>query len=209
MINAQGPTGYFVELEPAWWPLGDGTDPAEGIADALVETLAPEVEGPARTALHANLAIFAEWSQTLAPGERRSFALVRQPKLGRVDALLSWRYSRVADGVYDQYLELARNQKSTETVELVNQRVLEYTVPAGRAIAIHDVLLIRDGGLIQPARERCTVALFIDAEPVLVELHLATMDLSLFDDIVEYSIALISGENPGVPGLLEYHGEQL
>ena len=201
--------GFYVQLESAWWPLGDGTDPAAGIADALVKTLASHVEGPSKTALHANLVIFAEWAQSLAPGERRSFALVRQPEIGRVDALLSWRYSRVTDGVYDQYLALARDQASSATVELVNQRVLEYAMPAGRAIAIHDVLLIRDGGLIQPARERCTVALFIDEEPVLVELHLATMDLSLFDDIVEYAIVLISGDNPGVPGMLEYRGEHL
>lgn len=198
--------GISMELDRAWWPLGDGTDPVEAIADALLSTLAPDLDGPPAIALRANLVTFAEWSQMLAPGERRSFALVRNPALGRVDALLSWRFSRIEGDVYDQYLALARSQESTERVELVNQRVLEYALPAGRAIAIHDVLIIRDGGLLQPARERCTVALFADAAPALLELHIATLDLSLFDDLVEYAMALVAGEQPGVPGQLEYRG---
>lgn len=193
-----------VELDGAWWPLGDGTDAAEAIADALITTLVPDLSGTVETALRANLVSFAEWSKMLAPGERRSFALVRDPQLGRVDALLSWRFSELDGGFYDQYLALARSQKSTDTVELVNQRVLEFSIPAGRAIAIHDALLIRDVGLLQPARERCTVALFVEGAPALLELHIATLDLSLFDDLVEYAMALVAGDNPGVPGRIEF-----
>jgi hypothetical protein len=198
---------FTVNLDGAWWPLGDGTDAPTDIADALMTTLIPGLEGPSAIALNANLVMFAEWAQMLAPGERRSFALVRTPELGSVDALLSWRYSETIDGLYERYLEIARDQHSTQTVELVNQRVLEYEIPTGRAIVIHDSLIIRDGGLIQPARERCTTALFLNSGPYLVEQHLATMDLALFDDIVEYSLGLLSGENPGVPGLLQYRGE--
>ncbi|MGL4339156.1 MAG: hypothetical protein ACRCSP_01850 [Rhodoglobus sp.] len=193
-----------VELDRAWWPLGDGSHPVEAIADALMSTMVPDLAGPTATALRANLVSFAEWSQMLAPGERLSFALVRRPESGRVDALLSWRFSRIDGDVYDEYLSLARSQKSTERVELVNQRVLEFTLRHGRAIAIHDILVIREGGILQPARERCTVGFFIESESALIELHLATLDLSLFDDIVGYAMALLAGENPAVPGYLEH-----
>jgi hypothetical protein len=166
----------------------------------------PDLEAPAATALRANLVSFAEWSQMLAKGERRSFALVREPALGIVDALLSWRYSAVEGDLYADYLALAAAQRSTETVELINQRIEEYRVPSGRAIAIHDFLVIREGGVLQPARERCTVAVFPDNASVLIELHIATMDLALFDDLVAYAIALVSGERPALPGRLEYRG---
>ena len=193
-----------VKVSTAWWPLGTGALKPEVIADALVEALAPHVEGPAATALRANLTGFAEWSQLLASGQRRSFALVRSPELGRVDALMSFRYSNTAGSDYDLYLDIARNQRSTESAELVNQRVLEYAVPTGRIIAVHDVLVIRDGAMQLPARERCTVALFLSGQPMLVELHIATMDLLLFADIVDYAVAIVSGADPPIPGVIEY-----
>ncbi len=196
-----------IQLDAAWWPLGDGTDAPEEIADVLVETLVPELPAAEAAALRAHLASFAEWSQSLAPGPRRSFVLVRTPELGRAEALLSMRYLESAEGVYEKYLSLAHEQRSTENVELINQRVLEYTLPGGRAIAVHDVLLFRTGGIQQPARERCTLAFFPSAANVLIEFHLATIDLALFDDIVEYALALASGDDPGVPGLLQYRGE--
>ena len=196
-----------IQLDAAWWPLGDGTDAPEEIADVLVQTLQPELPAAEAAALRAHLASFAEWSQSLAPGPRRSFALVRTPQLGRVDALLSMRYLESADGVYEKYLALARDQHSTDEVELVNQRVLEYTLPTGRAIAVHDILQFRTGGIQQPARERCTVGFFPTAANVLIDFHVATIDLALFDDIVEYTLALAAGDDPGVPGLMQYRGE--
>lgn len=196
-----------LEVDTRWWPLGAGNVEPGVLADALIERLAPEVEGPEATALRANLTGYAEWARMLAPGQRRSFALVRSPERGRVDALMSFRYSATPASAYDRYLELARGQESTDTVELVNQRVLEYQVPAGRIIAVHDVLVIRDGAVQLPARERCTAALFLAGEDRLVELHLATLDLLLFADIVDYAVAMVSGQQPEVPGVLEYRGE--
>ncbi|MBG6056296.1 hypothetical protein IWX81_002728 [Salinibacterium sp. CAN_S4] len=193
-----------IQLDRAWWPLGDGTDSAAEIADALITSLVPTLGEPSVTALRSDLVSFADWSQSLAPGERRSFALVRYPEQGRVDALLSWRFSRIEGDVYDDYLALARSQQSTDRVELVNQRVLEFTLGLGRAVVVHDILLMREGGVLAPARERCTIGFFVDSEPALIELHLATMDLSLFDDIVEFALALVAGQDPGVPGQLEH-----
>jgi hypothetical protein len=195
-----------VDLDAAWWPLGDGTDAPADIADALATRLVPELKGPEGVALKASLVSFAEWSQSLSAGSRRSFALVRTPQLGRVDALLSMRFTDSMEGVYERYLSLTQDQRSTDTVDLVNQQVFEYALPLGRAIAIHDVLVIRSGGLQQPARERCTLALFPQERPVLIEFHLATLDLALFDDIVDYAVTIASGLNPGVPGLLQYDG---
>src|SRR5690606_26063468 len=117
--------------------------------------------------------------QSLAPGERRSFALVRDPRGGRVDALLSTRYSALAEDIYDEYLALARSQRSTERVELMNPEIEERTLPGGRAIAVHDYVVFRDGGVQQAARERVTVAYFPSADPTLIELHIATPDLAL------------------------------
>jgi hypothetical protein len=190
-------------VDKAWWPLGDGTDPAEGVADALIDTFAAELATPARSALRANLVAYAEWSQSLTPGERRSFALVRDQRLGQVDALLSWRYSALADDIYAEYLSLARNQRSTPRVELVNPVIEERRLAGGRAIVIHDFVVFRDGGVQQAARERVTVAYFLDAAPALIELHIATPDLTLFDDIVEHAVGMVSGEVVGVPGYLE------
>lgn len=197
------PVAPHILLDRAWWPLGDGSDPTDGVADALLSTLAPHLTGPAARALRANLVAYGEWALSLAPGERRSFALVRDLQLGRAEALLSWRYSLLADDVYDEYLALANAQESTARAELVNKVVAETMLPGGRALTIHDFVVFTDGGVPQPARERCTVAFFLDAAPALIELHIATPDLSLFDDIVGYAVSLLSGEPVGVPGYLE------
>lgn len=197
---------FAIELDRAWWPLGDGNFEPEAIADALVETMAPPLDENTKTGLHAHLSAYARWAQSLAPGSRRSFVLVRDPAAGRADALASWRYSTVEGDVYDRYLDIARAQKPTEDFDLVNQRILEYRLPAGRAIAVHDFVVDLRGGLAQPTKERCTLALFPDGEPLLIELHLATIDLALFDDMVAYAVALMSGELVPPPGRLEYTG---
>ena len=197
---------FAIQLDRAWWPLGDGNFEPEAIADALIETMAPSLDDQASTGLRAHLSAYARWAQSLAPGSRRSFVLVRDPSEGRADALVSWRYSTVEGDIYDQYLSIARAQQPTEDFDLVNQRILEYRLPAGRAIAVHDFVVDLRGGLAQPTKERCTLALFPDGQSLLIELHLATIDLALFDDMVEYAVGIMSGEVLPPPGRIELTG---
>jgi hypothetical protein len=132
-----------------------------------------------------------------------SFALVRDVTTARADALLSWRLSEVDEGAYERYLASARELASTDAVELVNPSAEEASVPIGRAIVVHDIAYTRTPGVQNPARERCTVAVFPDGTAALLEITVSTIELSLFDDLPDYVLRLASGEQPGVPGYRE------
>jgi hypothetical protein len=198
--------GFTLSLDGSWWPLGDGSDPVESVIDVLIENLAPNLAPAEERGLRASLAVHAEWARSLAQGQRRSFALVRQPSSARADALLSWRFGEAPEGAYETLLASARGQESTETVELVNPSVTEMRVPLGRAIVIHDIAYSRTAGVQRPARERCIVAVFPDGSDALLELMISTIDLSLFDDLPDYLLRLAAGEELGVPGYRESVG---
>lgn len=194
---------FTLSLPSVWWPLGDGTDPIGDVIDVLFEHYQPELEPAEERGLRASLAVHAEWARSLAPGERRSFALVRDARTARADALLSWRFGVAPEGAYEHILESAKALRSTETVELVDPSVVETRVPLGRAIVIHDVAYARTPGIQQPARERCIVALFPDGSDALLELNLSTIDLSIWDDLPDYLLRVASGEELPVPGYPE------
>ncbi|QNO38145.1 hypothetical protein H4J02_03700 [Protaetiibacter sp. SSC-01] len=194
---------FTLSLAPQWWPLGDGSDPIDAVIDVLIERLAPELAPAEERGLRASLAVHAEWARTLAPGQRRSYALVRDPETARADALLSWRYGEAPEGAYEHMLASARAQTSTDTVELVDPSVVETRVPLGRAIVVHDVAYARTPGVQRPARERCIVAVFFDDSDALLELTVSTIDLALFDDLPEYVLRLAAGEELTAPGYPE------
>ncbi len=197
---------FTLSIDRAWWPLGDGTDPIEQVLDVVLAHNAPELPPAEERGLRASLAVHAAWAASLAPGQRQSFALVRDATTARADALLSWRLSEVDAGAYDRYLESARELASTDTVELVNPSVEEATVPIGRAIVVHDIAYTRTPGVQNPARERCVVAVFPTGTPALLEITVSTIELSLFDDLPDYVLRLASGEELGVPGYRESVG---
>jgi len=194
---------FTLQLSTAWWPLGDGTDPIEEVIDVLIERLAPDLAPAEERGLRAGLAVHSEWARSLAPGERQSFALVRDPATGRVDALLSWRFGEAPEGAYEHLLTSARAQESTDDVELVNPSVVETRVPLGRAIMVHDIAYTRTAGVQRPARERCIVAIFPDGTEALLELTVSTVDLSLFDDLPDFLLRLAAGEAVPAPGYRE------
>jgi len=203
-VNA--PETFTLQLSPAWWPLGDGSDPIDAVVDVLIGQLAPDLEPAEERGLRASLAVYGEWAGSLAPGERRSFALVRDPATARADALLSWRFGEAPEGAYEHLLASARAQSSTDTVELVNPTVVETRVPLGRAVVVHDIAYARTAGVQRPARERCVVAVFPDGTDALLELTVLTIDLSLFDDLPDYLLRVASGEALPAPGYREVDG---
>jgi len=192
-----------LSIDRAWWPLGDGSDPVEAVLDVLIEHLAPDLPTAEEQALRASLAVYADWAASLSSGQRNSFALVRDPARGRADALLSWRLGEIPADGYERFLASARAMHSDSVVELVNPTVSEVELPVGRAIVVHDIAYSRTPGVQRPARERCIVAIFPTDEPVLLELSVSTIDLSLFDDLPDYVLRLASGEELGVPGYRE------
>ncbi|MCS0500352.1 hypothetical protein [Protaetiibacter mangrovi] len=195
-----------LSLDRSWWPLGDGGDPIEAVLDVLIENLAPDLAPAEERGLRASLAVHAEWARSLPAGERSSFALVRDPSTARADALLSWRFGEAPSGAYDELLASARSRTSTDQVELVRPTTVETTVPAGRAIVIHDIAYTRTPGVQRPARERCIVAVFPTDSDALLELTASTIELSLFDDLPDYLLRIAAGEELGVPGYRESVG---
>ena len=179
-------------LEDSWKPLpAAGTD-----AESAVETI---VAGFALTdslaaALTLAISRASDYANALAPGERRSFALIGDPLLARVDAVLSVRLSRVASDAYEQYLALAQGAtEANPAVEVIDRTLLEVDLPAGRAIASHDFTLNRhEDGVPQPALERALVALFIGDAPALIEFSLAAQDLTVFEDMTGYLLGVVS-----------------
>lgn len=200
---------FVLSIDRAWWPLGDGSDPVDAVIDVLIEHQAPELAPADERGLRASLAVYAEWAATLTQGQRNSFALVRDPATARADALLSWRLAEVPSDGYERFLASARALTSTDTTELVNPSVVEATVPVGRAIVVHDIAYTRTAGVQHPARERCIVAVFPTGTDALLELTVATIELSLFDDLPDYVLRLAAGEELGVPGYRESVGGEV
>ena len=203
---AESPSVTF-DLHPAWWSLGDGSVDPTLVADALIEDAA--VEDPAaQQGLRHGLALVGRLANGLIPGGRWSWALVQSPASGRVDALLTSRFTIATDDLYPAYLDAVAARESTDANELIHAEVREVVLPAGRAIVSHDFTRRRDGaGVLSPVFERCNVAVFIAGSSALLEFMIVAQDLALFDDMVAYAIDLASGHPSGVPGLLQYDGE--
>ena len=196
-----------LDLHAAWWPLGDGSATPEVVADAVIEDAALP-ESPEREALRAQLVGVGRLAAGLPSGSRWSWALVRDPRIGRAEALLSVRASATEGDLYARYLTEAGERVSTETTELIQPRVLETVVPGGRVIVTRDFTrrVVREG-VMPPVMERCTAGVFLNDENALLEITLITPDLALFDDIVDYVLNLASEKPSGAPGVLRYDGD--
>jgi len=185
-----------VELSTSWIELpAPGPDAASALAELVAGLEIPAEEARDRLArsLASVLAITAE----LAPGERRSHALILAPTTGRVDAILSMRVVMVVPEAYDNYLAAARALEGRDDVELLNHVVEEVALPLGRAILTRDFIQpVSDGGVPAPATERGFLAVFVDGHDFAAEFTVLTQNLALFDDLGSYLMALASGENP-------------
>lgn len=179
-------------LEPAWKLLPEpGGDPT-GAIEAIVAEF--DLREQVASALQVALLRANEYALGLAPGSRRSFALVSDPQTARVDAVLSARLSRVAPDAYEEYLRGAESSADANPeVEVINRTLVELVLPAGRAIATHDFTLNRnEDGVPQPALERALIALFVTGSPALIEFSVAAQDLAVFDDMADYLLGVVS-----------------
>ena len=191
------PTILAIHLRPEWKEL-----PADG-RDAWVEETAAgfDIDDEARLRLSRSLEAAVRNLDALAPGSRRSFALVVAPELGRVDAVLSVRYSQVTQDAYANYLAAARAVTSTETVELLNRKVEEVLVPAGPAVVVSDILVpARTGAFAPAATERAFLAVFPEGWATAMDFTYLSQNLGALDDAAEYLVGIASGQNPALRG---------
>lgn len=156
--------------------LGDSTGLAE-----LVASLSLPDESAAR--LSAALGA-ARSSVGLVP----AWALVREPELGYLDAILTLSVHEVsAEDSPRQYLE---NAAFTVTSNVVNRRA-ELRVTAGLPSAVlHDFMV--PAGSDKPALERAYAAVFLGSGAML-EFGVLTQDLHLFDDSLFWLCEILDG----------------
>jgi hypothetical protein len=194
MMNSEDQALFSVVIDGAWKRLPTASGDHERQIDAVIAELG--VDGSAAARLNYGLHAVAHVAGNLSAGERHSFALIREPSTGVVDALLSTRVSRVEDGALDGYrARVGENRPGEQHVSSVNRTVEERRLPQGLAVIVHDITLREDGdGLVDPALERVILALFVSSADVLIEFYLATQNLALFDDAVDYLVELVAGD---------------
>ncbi|AYF98521.1 hypothetical protein [Protaetiibacter intestinalis] len=192
-----------VTLPSEWWHLGAPIEDPQAIIAAHLATSG--ATSAAQERLRHGLSAVLDYTHRLGDGRRTSFALVRDVERGQVEALLSARITRVSVDFAEKYHAALVEATVPDGVEVVNQRIERATLPTGEAIVVHHfVLPLDDAGPMVPAMERCVVALFPPApEPTMVEFLFATQNLALFPDLVDYALAVVSGDNPGVPASFE------
>lgn len=187
-----------IPIRNAWLPL-----PASSL-DQSIESIvgelalgADDAEGLIN-ALHAVSATAA----ALPAGARRNYALVVSPGARRVEALLSIRVSTVTGKALADYLAAAESVTSDDRAEIIDRSIREAELAAGRAVISHDFLLpASSGGIALPTLERGFLALFPTDRSTMIEFTIITQNLALFDDLAEYMIALVNGEDPLPPGM--------
>jgi hypothetical protein len=183
---------YSLRLTDGWYAITpvqgkDGPD-----TDGLISRLSLSEERT--TELRA--AVDTVWqfaSIGLIDGSER-WVLIGDPSLGRIDAVLSLDlHAARGESGPDAYVELARKGAAEDdSIEVINRTVERHELPVGTAVAIHDFALPRpDLEPSGPAIERAVVALFLTAEPMMVEFSLVTQDLGLTDSIGEYLMRIV------------------
>lgn len=182
----------WIELPAA----GDG-DTSAAIG-ALVDRLAPAAD--AAPGIRAGLTAVTDLAHRMAPGPRRSYALVREPDSGLIDALLTFRLVGRGTVTPEQYFEAASRPLEADGVDVVNRTVERIQLPSGPGVASHDFTLDVDGeGVGNPALERAFLALFPDGTETVVEFSLLTQNLALFDDAQLFLAHFAAGDNPETP----------
>jgi len=189
---------------PAAWalyvPVGWHQLPALGeepgpILRAIVDSY--ELEPAARVELSRSLVGLLDLVRVLKPGRRVSYGLVADAAKGVADAVLSVRVTKILDEGYGEYLAAIEQATTGPSIRIINREVAEARLPAGRVILLSDVLVQDDQqGIVSPALERGIAALFLDALPVLLEIHVSTQNLGRFANIAEFALEIAAGYAP-------------
>lgn len=186
-------------IRPEWvrLPSNESGDPTAAVDELAAELTSDEAAG---RGLRIGLTAVIALARRLAPGPRRSYALVRSPESGWVDALLTFRLVGRGDVTVDRYFAGASAPLEGEGIDVVNRTVERVRLPAGEAVVSHDFTLAVDGeGVGNPALERAFLALFPDGMDTVVEFSLLTQNLALFDDAALFLVRFAAGENPETP----------
>jgi hypothetical protein len=170
-----------------------------GVAERL-DAIAASFEVPEEPTTRLRAALETVARLAARPGTtRRSWALVRRPESGRVDAYVTLDLALMDAGSHQRFLRRADTDvaPAVDGVELVRRTVSNRSVSAGLVGVVHDLVLPRnDGGVGDPAVERAIVALFPEGFDKSLEFTIVTQDLGLFDDASEYLLELVSTVRP-------------
>lgn len=193
-----------IPIRAPWVQLpGEGEDAVGAIA-AIVAHAGLAVDSIAARRLTWSLGKVVEVAGAMPAGRRTSYALIEDPAAGRVDALLTYRVSRVTEDAAANYLEAARSFTGTPEVEVIHRTVEPIELPAGDAILSHDFTLpVQRGGVLDPALDRFFLTLFPSGGETGIEFTLLTPNLALFDNDGDYLVSLVRGEDPALPGRVD------
>ena len=175
---------YVLKLPADWHPLDGET---EGEHRAFADLVA-NFEVDVATASRLLIALDSVWSAASSSKRNggRTWALVRDPQSGNVDAILTSDIRVLTEGFgFDKYLDLVtESAKSTDSLEVVNRTFLTTQLPAGPAIVVHDfVLPLEMNGVQDPATERVICAIFPLGWNVMAEFAVVTQNLVLSTDL--------------------------
>ncbi len=193
-----------IPIRAPWVELPAADEDASAAISDIVATagLAPDSVAARRLAWSISkvLAVAA----AMPAGRRSAYALIEDPAAGRVDALLTYRVSRVTEGAAANYLEAARSFTGTPEVEVLQRTVETIDLPAGPAVLSHDFTLpVQRGGVLEPALDRFFLTLFPSGGETGIEFTLLTPNLALFENHGDYLVSLVRGEDPAIPGRVE------
>jgi len=186
------PSGAFAL--PEGWQLLPARDvePSEWV-EAYLDELVVQPSALIRAQLRYALMTVIDLTLRMPEGARHNFALIGEPLDGVVHSVLSMQKLHVTNDAYANLLHRTQNPLPADGLEALNRTVEEITLPAGRAIVMHDFVVTTEFESIpEPATERTTLALFIDGTDTMLDFAMYAQDLAAFDDMPAYLIEIVA-----------------
>jgi hypothetical protein len=180
-------------LPVGWVPLAPhGADPSDWV-EGYLNSLREQPTAIVRAQLRYSLLTVMELAATMRPGKRYNFALLEDPELGAVRALLSVQMLRTPASQMENYRARLEEADQNDSIQVLNREVFDVQFDAGHGIAMHDFTVSAEIEAVpDPALERTIIGLFVTGEDVLIEFSLYAQDLSVFDNMSQYLVDIIA-----------------
>lgn len=191
--TAPAPQPGALALPEGWIPLAPPeADPGEWV-EAYLDGLREQPSAIVRAQLRYTLLTMMEFTTTMRPGKRYSFALVEDPAQGAVRGLLTMQMMRTPKSQIDNYRDRLRESNQDEATEVLNREVFDIEFPAGHGVVLHDYTVAAEiEALPDPALERTIIGLFLTGPDVLIEFAMYAQDLLAFDNMPQYLVDIVS-----------------